>query len=227
MTASIDAGEISDAGGWPPDASPAKPGLGMDARAPAPDEDAGDADGGALREPARALAAPGCKDQDTWLLAEDLTPGEPVDYLADRDDQLTPFTISETGTACGTAEDPETCRNDLMLTTSFGRHIVTTRGDEVRYWMAHTVFQLLQPIDSPADAVWLLVSLGYQVPCNAGFQREDDTIVIDNVTHLGNRCLGTLLPDGGPYRPTPFTVRVALDGTIRHPPESDTICSAF
>jgi hypothetical protein len=81
-------------------------------------------------------------------------------------------------------------------------HLVTTQGDAVRIWDVASAIALLRPIDTAAEALWVLANRSYRVTCGAPVTRTDAGFQIANVAH--EQCLGTTMVD----------VTLGPDGTI-------------
>lgn len=158
------------------------------------DEDAGAApipDAGIPDAGGPATFTPTCeKDTYVWNLAPGFLLAEAVEYVADREIRFTEtmdvngvtvsgpvnYVISSAGTPCGGASDKDKCMKalevvSLMMTS---RHLVTTRGDEVRLWPDFSALSVLGQIDTPAEAIWWLQIRRGGVPCGAKAEKADE-----------------------------------------------------
>ena len=164
----------------------------------APDDDAGIPDS----------VAPTCDATNGWQLAPGFVLGQRVDYVEDRNDQRIPPRVSSAGTACATAKDPASCQTDLALPTSIGRLLVTTTGDDVRFWPGQVGSKLLGAIDTAAEALWI-ASLNYELPCTATATRVSDGFVVDGLSGYVFSCMSS--PDMKPMMQT-VRAKVHPDG---------------
>ncbi|MET0389760.1 MAG: hypothetical protein ABW321_27555 [Polyangiales bacterium] len=169
------------------------------------------------------LELPACTAGDAgewtrWSLAEGLTPSLPVDYIADRSDDET---LSEVGAACATAEDRALCERDLndldeSLHTFHGFwHLVTTNADGVRLWPQRSALALLTPLDTPAEAIWLIRELHSPPDCDAAIRADGDDFLIDIQMENPDYCI-VFNPDGTTSPVGPVTMRVSPDGTVSY-----------
>lgn len=152
---------------------------------------AGSAATGALDDEASGSVEPGvptCAD-GIWKLAQGFRLARRVDYVADRSTTFPmvepgppPFntTISSAGTPCETATNRENCLSSLELPVPFGRHLVTTEGDNVRVWAGvSAVLTVLGLVDTPAEAIYFVVTNNiYTVPCTATVEAVDLSFMI-------------------------------------------------
>jgi hypothetical protein len=143
-----------------------------------------------------------------------------VDYIADRDMRFpmvdagepTPsqpeiVVLSSAGVPCANARDHVACEKALALRPNFGRHLVTTSGDNVHLWLAPAL-SLLGQIDTPSEAIWLMQNLHGPLTCTASVSRDGDDFI---VTGLANwSCMQ--LPDGGQFLTA--SARVSGNGVI-------------
>jgi hypothetical protein len=217
----------------PADAGSAAPRAGnsasaADADAPLDDADAGSpGDAGpeldAGREPPPTPPEPTCEG-DEWRLAPGLLLARRVEYVADRlvtlteDGTLAVRVVSENGTPCATAHDRASCEAALHTPAPFGRHILTTAGDAIKFWSGDGVLSLFGVIDTPAEAVWWLIQTRGVVPCSAEVSAAGDGYRIAKTR--GGRC--GPLPDGG--WPMDSVMFVQPDGTVlEESPEAGTM----
>jgi hypothetical protein len=126
----------------------------------------------------------GCSPTDNFpVSASNLNPGEPVDYLAiHRVDSArvasgeapTVSYLSAWGNACAGREHTECVSPLAALPTpdarcegsSCGDAIVTRRGSVVQRWpMSGRLWPLLEPIDTPAEALLIVRGQGWAVSC--------------------------------------------------------------
>jgi hypothetical protein len=114
---------------------------------------------------------PSCDTQSLWRLASYFNLARDVDYVADR---INTEVISESGEACASASDREQCKTELAtvpgdasMFAQLGHHLVTIEGDSVRIWIPQSVMSLFGDIDTPGEAIWILVAGGYIVGCDA------------------------------------------------------------
>lgn len=163
---------------------------------------------------------PECTGKD-WRVAPGLLPAKHVDYIADRDlrfpdagppDQPQPVNpelvvVSSAGMACANATDRAACETALALNPQFGRHLVTTSGDSVRIWPAPAM-PLLGVIDTPAEAVWMVIVTRGPLTCDATITRDDDGFLITGLPNWS--C--PQLPDGGQVLTA--STRVLPDGGV-------------
>jgi hypothetical protein len=140
-------------------------------------------------------------------LAAGFTLTQPVDYVATRwsgckDTNGCPVDVlSSAGEPCATASDVPACRKALARPGHFA-HLATTQGDTVRTWNDEQMLELLGPIDTIAEAIWLVRSKGFGDPCDVTIREEADGVYVDGL-HL-------VLAD------TSFTIglRVSEDGAV-------------
>jgi hypothetical protein len=97
------------------------------------------------------------------LLAPGFNLTHPVDYVADC--SPTGTQLSSAGEICASAERRAECEAAVRVPVTSTRHLLTTDGDAVAIWSGGAALALLQPIDTPAEAVWLLAAAGYTVAC--------------------------------------------------------------
>jgi len=184
------AGEATVDSGWtdpprvgppaPTDGSmPAMPDAALDGGIGSDDDDAGP----------WVPPDPTCVD-GAWLLAPGFLVARRVDYVADRDSLLVdggfstdePRTLSSAGMPCATATDRAKCEAALHQPISFGRHLVTTAGDNVRLWQGSATRTLLGLLDTPAEAMWWLMANGpYRAPCTVKVYPSDGGYTFENV----------------------------------------------
>jgi hypothetical protein len=153
----------------------------------------GAADAGQLIPP------PDCNG-GSWRLAEGFRLARPVDYVADRNGDIT---VSERGTACASAENHQRCLMDLKHDL-IGRNIATTEGDVVRLWPASAVSTLFGDIDSVEEALFILAAHNYSVPCASSMTASQVGYSFTGASRPGD-CMATNWTG---------TVEVVVDGSI-------------
>jgi hypothetical protein len=211
-----DAGSPAADGGGP--TAPPPSASGLDAAMAAPAQDAG---------PLKLPAEPTCDDYE-WRLAAGFLPALHVDYIADRDQGIdAPRVFSSVGVACATAKDRPACEASLALQPDLLRHLVTTQGDDVRMYTTRAATELLGAIDTPAEALWMLLGQGYAATCEVTFQNRQDGILVQGTSpspfcQIGPNFEDRLQPEGD--------VLVAPDGSISYPslpPGHFVTCNTF
>jgi hypothetical protein len=143
-----------------------------------------------------------CRDGQRRPLAPGMSLAREVDYLADRSG---PQTLSERGAACGGAQDPGACLAAMTDNTLGQRHLLTTEGDDVRFWLPEASTGLLGEIDEVEEAVWLVEATFYLVDCDTWAADDDDGFVLGKVRRDDSECLGD---------EATVKLRVGLDATI-------------
>jgi hypothetical protein len=117
----------------------------------------------------RIKAKASCDRPNIWRLAPHFHLARDVDYVADR---IGTEVISESGKACASASDQEDCKAQLATLpgeeeTLLGHHLVTIEGSSVRLWNPQSALVVFGDIDTPAEAIWLVVTGGHNVDCGA------------------------------------------------------------
>jgi hypothetical protein len=165
-------------------------------------------DGGAWTPPELKCA------DGVWQLAPGFLLARKVDYVADRDTVFddagmgTVKTLSSAGMPCASATNMENCLSALQESTPFGRHLVTTAGDNVRLWNLSSVRTLFGLIDTPAEAIfWATHNSIFQVPCTAKITPRDGYFELSGLYYSGG-CAATAPP-------TVYTASVGGDGTVQ------------
>jgi hypothetical protein len=175
---------------------------------------------------------PTCVDGE-WRLAPGFLVSRHIDYVADRDTFLpdgglsllpdggfstdTLRTLSSAGMPCATATDQAKCQTALAQPNTFGRHLVTTAGDNVRLWSGSVGRTLLGLLDTPSEALWWLsISGSYRAPCSAKVYPSDGGFTVENVEPSS----GCYTPPDVP--PPMYTVIVnSADGALHELPAAD------
>jgi hypothetical protein len=109
-----------------------------------------------------------------------------VDYLADRrGDEV----LSEIGTACDGARDKDLCEAAIASNSFPGaRHLLTTEGDKILQWDGNSALNLLGPIDSIGEAIWLSEAFDYSLDCESRITVAERLFIVqDAYAHWG--CL--------------------------------------
>jgi hypothetical protein len=221
--AALPSAGMSAVAGAPPSAAgsagaAALPSAGMNAVAGAPPSAAGSA-GVASRstsisvDPSSPLVlTPPCSATG-WNFASGFLLDQSVDYVADlADSGGARIVYSESGSACASARDPSTCEASLAVIASFGRQLVTTSGDEVHFWPGSSALDLLGEIDTPSEALWVLVVEGYYLPCSSTVTAIDDGWAIE----LPSQQFECTLPSAMMSAPT-TTVHMDRAGQVMLP----------
>lgn len=156
---------------------------------------------------------PVCVD-GRWKLAPGFLLSRKVDYVADRDavfvdaGVIGTTTLSSAGVPCASATNVANCMAALAEPSGFGRHLVTTAGDNVRLWTTSAARTILGLIDTPAEALyWAQTNSVYEIPCTAKVTPRD-----------GYFELKGLFFQGGCYASSPpslYTATVGSDGTVQ------------
>jgi hypothetical protein len=196
----------------PPDASASRD-AGVAAVTPRePDDDAGPPGAAALS----------CDADAGWQLAAGFVLSQHVDYVEDRAEGRVPPRLSSAGVACATAKDKTSCQASLALQTSLGRVLVTTTGDDVRFWSGQAAFTLLGLIDTEAEALWV-ASQNYELPCKATVKRVADGFVVDGLLGFVVKCM---TPDSKPLQEQVLSGKVYPDSRFELLTPSDPAMTA-
>jgi hypothetical protein len=167
--------------------------------------------------PATPNQVPTCSDGG-WILAPGFSLALPVDYVADRRGTTA---ISSRGAACAGALDRAGCEASVQRSAE-PINLLTTHGDVVRQFTSQSALELFGSVDALAEAIWLVLADGHDVPCDAELHRScpgleaaclPQTIVVSRlpVAHSEKDCetdtvATSVIPDG--------SVRVFPDGTL-------------
>jgi hypothetical protein len=141
---------------------------------------------------------PSCDADNVWRVASYFHLARDVDYVADR---INTEVISESGEACASASDREQCKTELAtvpgdasMFAQLGHHLVTIEGDSVRIWIPQSALALLGEIDTPGEALWMLLAgQSYSVHCDAAiYETGEDgfAVAVDQIDGLCPKNLG-------------------------------------
>jgi hypothetical protein len=169
----------------------------------------GEDDAGGESRPPDPICADGA-----WRLAPGFLLARRVDYVADREAPVVDGVVSgqtiqwsEAGVPCASAMDRERCLDALKVPAGMGRHLVTTAGDSVQLWRVDLAQKVLGLIDTPAEAMWWLLTHGYLLPCDVR-----TTATADGYRITG--ALSTICGDTPNAAHRPLEILVQPSGTV-------------